>query len=134
MLAGNLTIDHARKASRARTIHAIRALEKASKPIPSNLTTALERWSSKRYFFVPLPEFGEGAGEVIQTGEQDVYDHGRKANWEMIMGEGWGWVLPWSALRRGMGKEIYNWPVDPEVERRLVEEARERYRARRGLS
>lgn len=43
------------------------------------------------------------------------------------MGKGWGWVLPWNALRRGMTQdEILNWPIAPEVADRLRDEARRR--------
>jgi hypothetical protein len=43
------------------------------------------------------------------------------------MGKGWGWVLPWNALRRGMTlDEILNWPIAPEVAHRLRDEARRR--------
>jgi hypothetical protein len=56
-----------------------------------------------------------------------VYDIGTRRNWEQVMGKGWGWVLPWNALRRGMTQdEILNWPIAPEVADRLRDEARRR--------
>jgi hypothetical protein len=42
------------------------------------------------------------------------------------MGEGLGWLIPWRAMRQGMGDEIYNWPVSPVVKARLIAEAQSR--------
>lgn len=133
VLSGHLTIDRERHRSHTRALHAMQQLQSANQPIPPNLSQTVERYSDKLYFFVPLPELGKGKGEVVDTlpGER-VYDLGRNGNWEMVMGKGWGWVLPWNAVRMGMGKEIYNWPIAPAVEKRLREEARRRYQARGG--
>lgn len=90
----------------------------------------LNRFADIKHFFVPSKE-NDGEGEVVATlpGE-NPYDLGTKGNWELVMGQGLGWLLPWRAIRRGMGDEIYNWPISPVVKARLVAKAESRHQVR----
>lgn len=87
----------------------------------------LNRFADIKHLFVPS-KVNDGEGEVVATlpGESP-YDLGTKGNWELVMGQGLGWLLPWRAIRRGMGDEIYNWPISPVVKARLVAEAEGRH-------
>jgi hypothetical protein len=69
-----------------------------------------------------------GKGEIVSTlpGE-NPYDLGVTGNWQAVMGQGLGWTIPWRAIRRGMGDEVFNWPVSPSVKARLVAEAKLRH-------
>lgn len=79
----------------------------------------MDKWAEKRWFFVPSVDTSKG--RVVSTLEQ-VYDLDN--NWQAIMGEGWGWVLPWQALRRGMSlNDICVWKIRPEVTSRLKRQA-----------
>jgi hypothetical protein len=43
------------------------------------------------------------------------------------MGKGLGWTMPWKAIVRGMGDEIFDWPISPLVKARLLAEAKRRH-------
>jgi hypothetical protein len=132
--AGHLTIDRERARAHSRTRRAIAKLEHANQPVPGELMSALSRFGDVRYFYVPLLDH-EGAGEIVPTlAGENPYDLGAKGNWRQIMGPGWGWLLPWQALTRGMGDEIYNWPLAPSVESRLRAKAEESFNARQRIS
>lgn len=122
--SGQLTIDRERQRAHSRTLHAIGKLRSASQPIPKELETKLARFADVHHFYVPLPDI-EGGGVIVATlpGE-NPYDMGDRANWELIMGKGWGWLSPFRSLRRWMGDEIFNWPLAPAVEARLRAEAK----------
>jgi hypothetical protein len=89
---------------------------------------ALQRFADIKHFYIPLEN---GDGEIVATvpGE-NPYDLGPLANWGAVMGPGLGWLLPWRAIRRGMGDEIYNWPISPAVKARLVTEAERQHSVR----
>jgi palmitoyltransferase len=72
----------------------------------------MERYAERRWFFVPTPH-GPSDGVIVPTSPIDrAYDLGRKRNWELIMGKGWGWVLPWNAVRRGMDmRAVCQWRI-----------------------
>ena len=125
--AGHLTIDRERARAHSRTQHAIDKLRAADQIVPADLVTSLNRFASIKHFYVPIDGL-DGEGEIIATlpGE-DPYDLGVKGNWQAVMGDGFGWLLPWRAIRRGMGEEIYNWPVSSSVKSRLIAEAQSRH-------
>lgn len=120
---GDLTIDRERHKSHTRTRHAIEKLRAASQPIPAKLEDSLRRFTDIHHFHVPLPNDPK-AGQIVATlpGESP-YDFGTAGNWTLVMGSGRGWLNPLRAIRRGMGDEIYNWPIAPTVEARLIAEA-----------
>jgi hypothetical protein len=131
---GHLTIDRERSRAHSRTLHAIAKLQAANKEIPEDLKLALSRFADIKHFFIPSTDVNE-EGEVVATlpGE-NPYDLGTRGNWELVMGKGLGWLLPWRAIRRGMGDEIYNWPISPIVKARLVAEAESRHQVARNQS
>jgi hypothetical protein len=132
--AGHLTIDRERSRAQSRTLRAIAKLELANEPIPEALTSALNRFADIRHFYVPVPD-NEHAGEVVPTNRgENPYDRGPRDNWQSFMGPSWGWLLPWRAVTRGMGDEIFNWPIAPAVEARLRSEATRRFTARENSS
>ncbi|WVR07788.1 hypothetical protein IAU60_004831 [Kwoniella sp. DSM 27419] len=128
LLNGHLTIDRGRSSAHAQALMAIHSLRKKGLPVPPALEEKVVKFSDKRHFFVPLPESQTSLGGVIvETLDQDrPYDHGWRRNLEIVVGPGWGWLLPWRALRRGMREEIFVWPLVPEVEKRLRSEAARR--------
>ncbi|WVQ84915.1 hypothetical protein IAT38_007078 [Cryptococcus sp. DSM 104549] len=128
LIKGHLTIDRGRHDAHSRALAAISRLSQSGTAIPQSLQDQLSRFSDSRWFYVPVTDDTSASqGAVVQTlNEERAYDHGKKRNWEIVMGQGWRWVLPWVAVRRGMGDEVWNWPLSGEVERRLEEEARER--------
>jgi hypothetical protein len=69
-----------------------------------------------------------GKGEIVFTlpGE-NPYDLGATGNWQAVMGKELGWTISWRAIRRGMGDEVFNWPISPSVKARLVAEAKRRH-------
>lgn len=124
--AGHLTIDRERARAHSRTQHAIDDLHAANRAIPEGLTASLKRFAEIKHFFIPLNDI-DGDGEIVATlAGENPYDLGIKGNWEAVMGEGIGWLLPWKAIRRGMGDEIYNWPISSLVKARLITEAKRR--------
>lgn len=124
VLRGHLTIDRERQRSHARTRHAIEKLKAASQPIPAKLEESLRRFTDIHHFYIPLPDTPEEGRIFATLPGESPYDFGTKGNWELVMGRGWGWLNPFRAIRRGMGDEIYNWPIAPSVEARLVAEAK----------
>ena len=124
--AGQLTIDRERAKAHGRTLHAIAQLRAGNQEIPEDLVTKLDRFADIRYFFVPLGDAGKG--EIVSTlpGE-NPYDLGVTGNWQAVMGKGLGWIIPWKAIRRGMGDEMFNWPISPSVKVRLTIEAQRRH-------
>jgi hypothetical protein len=103
-------------------------LTTSNQAIPADLTLALDRFADVRHFYVPLEGTG-GEGQIVATlpGE-NPYDFGIRGNWNLVMGKGLSWLLPWKAMRRKMGNEVFNWPVSPKVKARLVAEAESRLR------
>ena len=93
--------------------------------VPETIKNNMDRWDEKRYFW--LPSDGDGHGAIVETLDgETAYDHGRKRNWEIIMGPGWNWIWPPNALlcKVGMSTEdIIHWPISPAVELRLREAA-----------
>ncbi|WVW86026.1 hypothetical protein I302_108064 [Kwoniella bestiolae CBS 10118] len=132
ILKGNLTIDRGRSSAHAQALNAIHKLKIQKKHIPSQLEKNLSRFSDKRWFFIPLPEelqTSEKKGIVIPTLDRErPYDHGWKKNIEIVLGSTVSWILPWNAIRRGMGDEVFLWPISEDVETRLREEAERRAR------
>ncbi|WWD19522.1 hypothetical protein CI109_103983 [Kwoniella shandongensis] len=154
LLEGHLTIDRGRHTAHSRTITAIQDLARSGQSIPKKLEDDLLRFSDRTYFFVPfeIPDPLSNAkthGEVDESHHNDPeegsrsrpgrkgvivpalpeerpYDHGRKKNWEIVMGQGWSWLLPWKGLSHAMGEEIFNWPISESVEKRLRAEAERR--------
>lgn len=91
--------------------------------MPIELEDKLRRFADIRHFHVPLPDLPGRAPIVATLPGENPYDLGPRGNWELVMGKGWGWLSPFRAIRRGMGEEIYNWPVAPAVQARLIKEA-----------
>jgi palmitoyltransferase len=84
----------------------------------------MTRWQTRHWFWVPDAASTESGKIVEYEGERDPYDHGAKGNWELVMGRGWGWLLPWQALQRGMDENnTLNWPLSPEAIRTLTTSA-----------
>lgn len=110
---GHLTVDRERHRSQARAKAAIAHLRDKGQEIRPDMLANLERWSQRHFFYVPR-QSGQGKIVELELGD-DPYDLGDGANWTMIMGRGWGWLLPWQAVRRGMRDEIYNWPLSPSA-------------------
>jgi palmitoyltransferase len=106
---GHLTVDRERHRSQARAKAAIAHLRDKGQVITPDMLANLERWSQRHYYYVPH-ESGQGKIVELELGD-GPYDLGDGANWTVIMGGGWGWLLPWQAVRRGMRDEIYNWPL-----------------------
>ncbi len=104
---------------------AIAKLVSKGKPVPETIKENMDRWGKRRSFWVPIDESGNGT--IVETlDEERAYDCGRRRNWELVMGSGWRWVWPPNALlgKVGMGHEdIFNWPIAPDVKKRLREEA-----------
>ncbi len=124
ILDGRLTIDRGRAKSHARARRAIVKLLKAGKPVPEELTQNLDRWSEKRFFWIPVD--AQGHGSIVEMLEDETaYDLGRRGNWRQVMGPGWKWLWPPNVLLRrvGMNEGIYNWPIAADVEKRLREAA-----------
>lgn len=108
---GHLTVDRERYRSQARAKAAIAHLRDKGRVITPDMLANLERWSQRHYYYVPR-ESGHGKIVELELGDHP-YDLGDGANWTVIMGRGWGWLLPWQAVRRGMRDEIFNWPLSP---------------------
>ncbi|WWC91584.1 uncharacterized protein L201_006530 [Kwoniella dendrophila CBS 6074] len=127
LLEGNLTIDKGRSSAHQQALIAIEKLKQQNQPIPAGLIADLARFSDKRHFFVPLPATLQKPGRkgiVIETLDHEKpYDHGWKKNLIIVLGLEWSWLLPWNALKRGMGDEVFIWPIKQGVERRLRKEA-----------
>ncbi|WWC71886.1 uncharacterized protein I206_105845 [Kwoniella pini CBS 10737] len=131
LIKGNLTIDRGRSTAHNQALMAIRRLQLQNQSIPAKLEANLAKFSDQRYFFVPLP-LTEGQlgrkGKIVETlPHERPYDHGLKKNLHIVLGRGWKWILPWNALRRGMDDEVFMWPIQDGVERRLREEAQRRF-------
>ncbi|OCF40791.1 hypothetical protein I317_05403 [Kwoniella heveanensis CBS 569] len=66
-------------------------------------------------------------GAIIPTlNHERPYDHGPRKNMQIVLGiHGWRWFLPWNAVRRGISDEhvLFSWPLAPDVERRLRDQA-----------
>ena len=118
--AGRLTIDRERARMHSRAVGALRALEKRGQVVPDHVRMDVERWAERRWFSVP----GENGRVVLPTlPHEQAYDFG-EGNWRFLMGSGWGWLLPWRALRMGIGQgEMMSWPLNTFVEARLRETA-----------
>ena len=124
-----MTIDRERRKAHSRTLHAIDKLRAAGKPIPTELDEKLKRFANIRHFHLPVSDH-PGRGQVVATlATENPYDLGSKGNWELVMGPGWGWISPFRCIQRGMGEEIYNWPLAPVVEVRLAREAQRMWEA-----
>ncbi|KAK4689339.1 hypothetical protein P7C73_g750, partial [Tremellales sp. Uapishka_1] len=126
ILQGDLTIDRERTRSLSRAKRALERLQAQGREAPENLARNLEAFAEKKYFWVPV---GEGGAMVETKADERPYDLGRRRNWERVMGRGWGWLLPWNGVldRRGMRREeMFQWGLEPDVERRLRKEAEER--------
>ena len=96
---------------------------KRGQPIPPHVLQNIDRWAERRWFSVPTDR-----GRVVlpTLPHEQAYDLG-DTNWRLLMGQGWGWLLPWKALRRGLGKQdMLVWPLNPVVEKRLRDEASRR--------
>ena len=120
---GRLTIDRERARAHGRAFEALRTLEKRGQPIPPHVLQNIDRWAERRWFSVPTDR-----GRVVlpTLPHEQAYDLG-DTNWRLLMGQGWGWLLPWKALRRGLGKQdMLVWPLNPVVEKRLRDEASRR--------
>ena len=126
--SGHLTVDRERAKSFARAQVAVDALRKSGKPVPKQVMENIDKLKDRHYFWVPqacdgpdeMNESAEAAtsaqaarGRIVEFKETvGPYDLGPEENWWMVMGEGWGWILPWNALRCGMSRDhIFNWPV-----------------------
>ena len=119
--AGHLTVDRERARSLARAREAVNTLRRAGKLVPPKTLDAMTRWQTRHYFWTPDGALPDGGCIVEYKGERDPYDHGLRGNWDLIMGRGWGWLLPWEALGRGMAKEeTLNWPLSLEARRTLT--------------
>jgi palmitoyltransferase len=121
---GHLTIDRERQKSHTRAQHAIEKLRAASQPIPADLEKSLRRFTDIHHFYVPVPDDPDRGHIIATLPTENPYDFGAKGNWRLIMGSGWEWLNPLRAIRRGMGNEIYNWPIAPGVEARLIAESK----------
>ncbi|WWC64451.1 uncharacterized protein I303_107061 [Kwoniella dejecticola CBS 10117] len=129
LLKGNLTIDRGRSTAHTQALMAIHKLQLKNRSIPSELEANLAKFSDQRYFFVPLPSTMRSVrqGMVIETlPHERPYDHGWKRNLAIVLGSSWRWILPWNALRMGMHDEVFLWPIEAGVKRRLREEAERR--------
>ena len=137
---GNLTVDRERAKSFARLKSDIDRLVAAGKPIPEKMKANMDKLTAQTYFWIPLAA-GENSGGSRQSerhGKLGVvlptlpaerpYDLGPSQNWEVYMGAGWKWLLPWSVFARGrhLERTIYHWPLNPAVEARLKQEAEDR--------
>ena len=128
IISGQLTIDRERAKSHVRARMAMAKLVAKGQSVPETVKQNMDRWGEKRYFWVPVD--GDGSGIIVETldGEK-AYDHGRKRNWELVMGPGWRWIWPPNALlcKVGMNTEdIFNWPIAPAVKVRLRQAALDR--------
>ena len=120
---GILSVDRERAKSYTRASAAISALQARGAAVPPQLEEARRRYADVYHFYVPLPG---GGGRIVQLGSTDrPYDLGKSGNWELVMGKGWGWILPWNALRRGMSKDqLMRWPLAPDALHALKDTAR----------
>ena len=134
ILKGDRTVDRERAKSFARLKGDIDRLVVAGKPVSDRMKKNMERLTAQTHFWVPVDtddvdvvDAGRPTGILIPTlpGERP-YDLGRNANWELFMGPGFGWLLPWNALRRSvqLRRTILHWPMNPIVEARMRREAR----------
>lgn len=88
-------------------------LRKAGKTVPEETMASMTRWQEGHYFWVPDTTNTAGGSVVEYKNDNGPYDRGPEGNWALVMGKGWGWILPWNALRRGMSQaDILNWPVN----------------------
>ncbi|WVF73190.1 hypothetical protein IAT40_008009 [Kwoniella sp. CBS 6097] len=78
------------------------------------------------------PLIKENQGVLVKGGAiiptltcERPYDHGPRKNMQIILGtEGYGWLLPWNALRPSRSREgLFLWPLAPGVESRLRAQA-----------
>jgi hypothetical protein len=101
----------------SRSIEALKELEKRGRPVPDSVRQNIEKWAERRWFSVPTPE---GGRVVLPTlPHEQAYDLGRE-NWRFVVCSEYGWLLPWRALRLGLGEQdMMSWPLNPDVEERL---------------
>ncbi|WRT70349.1 uncharacterized protein IL334_007347 [Kwoniella shivajii] len=127
LVRGNLTIDKGRSTAHNQALHAIYKSKMSGRSIPPELEMNLKRFSDTRHFYVPFPESFQNNGKegiVLPILDHErPYDHGWKKNLEIVLGKGWAWLLPWNAMQRGMGDEMFSWPIEEGVKNRLMEEA-----------
>ncbi|WWD03592.1 hypothetical protein V865_001646 [Kwoniella europaea PYCC6329] len=130
ILKGDLTIDRGRSSAHGQALSAIYRLKSQGKHIPPHLESNLSRFSDRRWFFVPLPrelQTQDREGIILQTLEHErPYDHGWRQNLRIVLGSMTSWIYPWNAIRKGMGEEVFLWPITEDVEKRLREDAERR--------
>lgn len=86
----------------------------------------MERFSSQKWFFVPLDHEVYAGAILPALPTERPYDLGWKANFDLMIarGRGWRWILPWNAVQRGMSApKASAWPVNAAVKARLEAEA-----------
>ena len=110
-MKGHLTVDR----ERAKLIS--RAKQAAASNVSDTPSYASSLGNAKvtEHFFW-LPE--KDGGRVVEwpLRDRDPYEYGSSDHWALLMGPDSGWILPWSALRRGMSQEqILNWPLSTEA-------------------
>ncbi|ORX40702.1 DHHC palmitoyltransferase-domain-containing protein [Kockovaella imperatae] len=141
ILRGDLTVDRERAKSFRRIEAEVHRLARAGKPVPDKMQESLKKLTAQSFFWVPV-EFEDGIeffaqrnghnGDSLRRGVivptlpwEKPYDLGRARNWNLYMGQGYGWTLPWNAWHRisYLKNVILDWPLSPEVEHRLRDEA-----------
>ncbi|KIR33993.1 hypothetical protein I307_05993 [Cryptococcus deuterogattii 99/473] len=134
---GDFTIDRERSRARRRILSTIKDLP-TRQPIPDKLRQDLARFSDHPAFYLPpknLNRLGPqdqnrkwdrrrrkySNGCIVQlSGNARPYDHGPRANMQLVLGTPWGkewsWLLPWRAIWGGLEYDrgescLFNWPV-----------------------
>ncbi|WVQ73020.1 hypothetical protein IAR50_002583 [Cryptococcus sp. DSM 104548] len=121
---GDLTIDTERRKS-AQIAHRAASEHSTlfpSQPLPQKIAKDLIRFGAPA-FFIPDPENGLNRRIVQPESGMELYDFGGARNRELVLGsKGWGWLLPWRALRKSVPDEkMMQWPIEEETLQRLRE-------------
>ncbi|OXG17937.1 hypothetical protein C367_04747 [Cryptococcus neoformans Ze90-1] len=143
---GDFAIDRERSGAHRRILSTIKDLPQ-EQPIPDKLRQDLARFSDRPAFYLPpsntdqiCPDKGQDRkwgrhgrknrnGCIVQLNDKmRPYDHGPRVNTQLVLGtpwgEGWGWLLPWRAIRRSIGYDqggrwLFNWPVAEGVRQEI---------------
>nr|KIR88453.1 hypothetical protein I308_01520 [Cryptococcus tetragattii IND107] len=134
---GDFTIDRERSRAQRRILSTIKDLP-TRQPIPDELRQDLARFSDRPAFYLPPKNLNQlcpqdqnrkwdrrgrkhSNGCIVQlNGNARPYDHGPRANMQLVLGapwgEEWGWLLPWRAIWGGIEHDrgescLFNWPV-----------------------
>jgi hypothetical protein len=90
VLRGSLTVDFERARSRQKLLAKLDSYKPGE--APAELLNNIAKLSTRTPFWVPVDHPDKG---VVVWTEENPYDLGRRANWELVMGRGWDCLKVW---------------------------------------